>query len=575
MSTRSRAEPRLKRRLGPAGLGLEGRIASHRSRAASSQPPAAVRQSDQASPVLLPPEWGQDAPPLLRPASAMLTAVLAVVATLLALLWVYFSWNFDYWSKRGVKSCNPFSLFGDRGAGLPFGKPFWSLLDPVYEKYRGAERFVGTFQARQPVLVVLDPELAKTILTKEFSTFHGRGQPIDEENDKLSLNLFNINGPRWKNLRSRLSPTFTSGKLRLMIPLMEDVNKELIARVRELSTEKGADGQVEFKDMLLRYATDVIGSVAFGISCNSLKGEVNEFYKMTREVFSRSFLFILRVFLVSIHPLFVKLMPFKSIFNKTTNFFIKLMKDTVEYREANKIERNDFVHLMMQLREDDRLETDRVHHIEFNHSVMTAQAFLFFIAGLDSIANTVGFSLHELAIEPELQQRAADEVRDMLHKHGGMTYDAVKNMNLIERIIRESLRKWGPVGMLTRAPNAPFKIPDTDVVIDESVLVQIPVWQMQHDPTFFPEPQRFDPDRFTEENKEQRHSYAYLPFGEGPRFCIAERFAVLEMKLVLATLIDKFVFTVGSKTDVSMQLDTKQFSPTPKSGFWLRVEDRP
>lgn len=502
----------------------------------------------------------------------MLTAALLVLATLLASIWIYISWHFNYWEKRGVKYNNPFSFFGDRGAGLPFGKPFWSLLDPVYNKYRGKERFVGTFQARQPVLVVLDPDLVKTILTKEFNAFQGRGQPFDEEGDPLSANLFNLVGPRWKNLRSKLSPTFTSGKLRLMVPLMTDINKELTARVSSLSKEQG---EIEMKDLLLRYATDVIGSVAFGISCNSLKGEIDEFYKMTREVFNRNIVFIIRFFLVSIHPIFIKLMPFKSLFDKTTNFFIKLMKDTVEYRETNKIERNDFVNLMMQLREADRHETDRVNHIEFNHNVMTGQAFLFFIAGLDAIANSVGFALHELMLNPELQERAAAEVRAMVAKHDGMTYEAIRGMDLIERIMREVLRKWGPVGILTRQANDTFKIPDSDVVIDSRVLVQIPVWQLGHDPQYFPEPDRFDPDRFTDEAKEQRNSYAYLPFGEGPRFCIAERFAVLEMKLCLAGLLEKFVFSVGDKTDVKMKLNIKQFSPTPANGFWVRVEDRP
>lgn len=503
----------------------------------------------------------------------LVTAVLALTAALVAFVCVYMSWHFDYWKKRGIPSVNALSLTGDRGGGLPFNKSFWKILDPIYNKYKKQHAYVGMFQARRPVLVVLDPEMVKMVLTKEFSTFHGRGQPIDEENDPMSLNLFNLEGPRWKNLRSKLSPTFTSGKLKLMFPLMADLTDDLSGALTQLAAT-GEKGQVEMKDLLLRYATDVIGTVAFGIECNSLKNDKAEFHTMTREVFNRNLLVIIRFFLVSVHPIFMKLMPFKKLFSKCTNFFLNLMKDTVEYREENKIERNDFVNLMMQLRDQDRHVTDRLNHIEMTSDVMAAQAFLFFIAGLDSIANTVGFSLHELALNPELQQRAAEEVRALKAKHGGLTYEALRDMDLIERIIRESLRKWGPVGILTREPKEPFQLPETKAVVDKTCMVWIPVFQMAHDPEYFPDPERFDPERFTEESKAQRHPYTYLPFGEGPRFCIAERFAILEMKLCLAGMLDKHHFVVGDKTAVEIETDSRSFSPTPKGGFWLRVEQR-
>ncbi|KAJ1530164.1 hypothetical protein ONE63_005095 [Megalurothrips usitatus] len=493
---------------------------------------------------------------------ALISVLLGGVAGLLGLFIVYFSWNFNYWHKRAVPSANPFSLFGDRGGGLPFGKSFWSLLDPVYKKYKGEHAFVGTFQARRPVLVALDPELIKTILTKEYSHFQGRGQAFDE-----------LEGPRWKALRSKLSPVFTSGKLKVMFPLMTDVGQKLDARLRVLAAEKGADGEVELRDLLVRYSTDIIASVAFGVTCDSLSGEANEFHTASREVFSANLLFIIRLFLSSIHPALVKLLPFTSLFNKASTFFLSLMKETVEFREKNKVDRNDLVKLMMQLREADSREAGTANYIGFNEKLMAAQAFVFFAAGLENNANGVGFALHELSINPELQQRAATEVRACSARHGGLTYEAVHEMELVERILREVLRKYCPVGTLTREPTTAFQ--NTDLVIDKSVWVWIPVWQLAHDPDFFPDPERFDPDRFTDQAREQRHPYAYLPFGEGPRFCVAERFAILEMKLCLAGLLDKFTFSVGRKTDLNLEFIPTAFSPTPKKGFWLKVDDRP
>ncbi|KAE8741251.1 Cytochrome P450 CYP6, partial [Frankliniella occidentalis] len=216
---------------------------------------------------------------------------------------------------------------------------------------------------------------------------------------------------------------------------------------------------VELKDILIRYSTDVIGSVAFGIDCNTVKGGNNDFLNMSRRMFRRNFVFLLRFFLISIHPVFAKLLPFRKIFKDMTEFFLRLMSDTVNYREENKVERNDFVQIMMQLREEDRNRStlDRASHVELNNDTMAAQAFLFFVAGLDNVANTIGFALHELAMNHALQRRAAAEVQEKTKMHGGLTYEAVRDMELIERILRESLRKYPPVGILTRQPSEPIK----------------------------------------------------------------------------------------------------------------------
>lgn len=84
------------------------------------------------------------------------------------------------------------------------------------------------------------------------------------------------------------------------------------------------------------------------------------------------------------------------------------------------------------------------------------------------------------------------------------------------------MRKYPVTPILVRQCHKDYKVPDSDITIPRGTKVQIPVYSLHHDPKYYPDPERFDPDRFTEEEKGQRYPYTYLPFGDGPRGCIGE-----------------------------------------------------
>ena len=157
------------------------------------------------------------------------------------------------------------------------------------------------------------------------------------------------------------------------------------------------------------------------------------------------------------------------------------------------------------------------------------------------------FALYELSLHPEVQEKAREEILRVLAKHDGkITYESIYEMDYLGRVIdgkfnsshkkssnrsnfqlfnfyvAETLRKYPPVPILQRECNKDYQIPGTKVIIPAGLQVQIPILGMQMDPEHFPDPDRFEPDRFTEEEKSKRHHYAYLPFGEGPRNCIGK-----------------------------------------------------
>jgi cytochrome P450 family 6 len=175
------------------------------------------------------------------------------------------------------------------------------------------------------------------------------------------------------------------------------------------------------------------------------------------------------------------------------------------------------------------------------------------------MANNPTFFLYELAINEEIQDKARDEVFKTLAKHGGkLSYEAVSEIKYLDQCLNETLRKYPPSN-LSRETAKDYQIPNTKLYIPKGTTVNIPVYAIHYDENNYPEPEKFDPDRFTQDEINKRHPTSYLPFGEGPRFCIGKRFAMFVMKLGLIKFLMNYKFTIDrSKTTVPLIISSKK-----------------
>lgn len=139
--------------------------------------------------------------------------------------------------------------------------------------------FVGFYMFQRPAAFIIEPFLVKLILIKEFNKFTDRGVYNNPKDDPISGRLTLIDGNRWKSMRNKLSSTFTSGKIKFMCPTVVKISHEFIDVFGDMMSQSSI---VEVKELLARFTTDVIGSCAFGIECNSLKDPGAEFLVMGR-----------------------------------------------------------------------------------------------------------------------------------------------------------------------------------------------------------------------------------------------------------------------------------------------------
>ena len=218
--------------------------------------------------------------------------------------------------------------------------------------------------------------------------------------------------------------------------------------------------------------------------------------------------------------------------------------------------------------------------IEITDEDITSQAVIFFFAGFETVSLLMSFTCHELAVNPDIQNRLTQEVDETLEAcKGKLTYEALLGMKYLDMVISESLRKWpNPINVdrvCTKLYTIEPKYPDEKPVhLETNAVVWLPIFGIHRDPQYYPEPKRFDPERFSDENKAKIKPYTYLPFGSGPRSCIGSRLALLETKTLFFYILSHFEIVPVEKTQIPLVISKKQFNMTAENGFWVGLNRR-
>ncbi|CAH1400047.1 unnamed protein product [Nezara viridula] len=461
------------------------------------------------------------------------------VAIIVGLLWLFYKlWvsNYNYWKERGIPSYPAEFPYGS-DPNLVKLKTFQGYtIDKMYHEFSPHPLF-GIVVLRKPLLVVKDPELVQLVLTKEFSHFRERGLIKLLKKDTLNHHLFHLGGERWRPLRMKLTPTFTSGKLKAMFPLFiscaESFSSLLLSK---------ADSKVDIKELAGRFSADVICSCAFGLDMDVINHPDNKLRRIGIERMKVPFFRKLNVALVQLFPALSTVLKTRSTSKEDENYVINLVKNIMEQRENSGIVRNDFIDLLIQLKNKGNLGDDGHEFeepFEMTLELIAAQCFVFFIAGFETSSSVQSFCLYELALHQDIQSRLIKEIDETIEKNGSLTYKAIQEMEYLDMVVAETSRKYPTIPSLNRQCTKTITLPSGQKIEKDTAII-IPVWSLHQDPQYFPDPDKFNPERFSQENKDSIVPYTYLPFGEGPRMCIGMRFGLLQTKVGIVTLLRKF-----------------------------------
>lgn len=410
---------------------------------------------------------------------------------------------------------------------------------------------------------------------KEFDHFTNHRSFLDPDNSGLfGLSLFTMKSQKWKDMRSTLSPAFTGSKMRLMFDLIREISEQ---GTKFLKNHKDINTGVELdvKPFFTRFTNDVIASTAFGLKIDSLSDESNEFYQMGKAVTNFTALQNLKFFFFLNFQYLAKLTKTKLFPEKYDHYFIRLVTDAMKYRKEHNIVRNDVINILMDAKGMSVTENGSKPLRNWTDEDLVAQCFLFFFAGFETVSTAMAFAAHELMANPDIQRRLIREIEEVKENLNGksVTYEALNGMKYLDAVVNETLRKWPGAPAIDRVCNEDYVVEDIEkrkVVIKKDEVVFIPVAGIHYDPEFYPNPEVFDPDRFYEQTNDI-NEFNYMPFGVGPRKCIANRFALMETKVILFNLLSTFTFRKGEKSRIPMELDAQGFQIKAKYGCWVKL----
>ncbi|XP_046560537.1 cytochrome P450 3A41-like [Haliotis rubra] len=369
--------------------------------------------------------------------------------------------------------------------------------------------------------------MIKQICVKDFSNFVNRSTfgPMTRLVRDCIAEIFD---EHWKFMRCVLSPTFRTSKLKQMMTLIERCSNHMVKNMDKQAKEKKS---VDMKLLMGYYTMDVIANTGFSIDLDCQSNPDNVFATYCRKGFNLTYPIIY---------LFTLLFPFtKCIFekidfksfdsDKNRPKFHSVVKQVIEDRKNNPDPRyGDILQTMLDTNKEgaerdskDDSDEDTETTLDFkyykkrgltNYEIF-CNSHIFLFAAFMTTSRALTFTAYNLATHPEIQERLYQSIIKQLGNRKP-TYAEVTKLQYVENVFMETLRLYPPATRTTRATARSTTISGYN--IPGGMPIILPVYAIHHDPEFWAEPEKFDPDRFLPENKHELHEYMWIPFGVGP-----------------------------------------------------------
>lgn len=406
-----------------------------------------------------------------------------------------------------------------------------------------------------------DPGLVRDVLAKDFVNFpNHRAFNFGHTASRLGFFFMKGSEQRWQKLRSMISPSFTTGKMRVLTPKINDCVAHLLKNMGKLSEMRKTIDVVKFYNA---FSLDVVAATAFGIELDSYNDPDDPIVMNAKKFFSRKP--ATRLFF-DIYLTFSWIKSLRPSDFESLNFFSKLTEKITREKRTNRRRKYsggmingknlDFIQMFLDIIDfgvepfPDSIEEEQSDEDEetklragldnitlYGHDVINptsnvynnkrrksvsldelkAQGILFFMAGYAGTATLLSNLSYLLATHPQVQEKLINEIDSWDHQTE-LNYDIVSTFKYLDAVIWETLRLHPPIARVERESVSDYKLAGTGITVPAGMTVSIPVYAIHRDPNNFEEPDCFIPERFLPNETGEcplRDSWSFLPFGGG------------------------------------------------------------
>ncbi|XP_023239142.1 cytochrome P450 3A17-like [Centruroides sculpturatus] len=407
----------------------------------------------------------------------------------------------------------------------------------IEEWFKKYGKIFGFYLGAKPYIMCSDIEFLKIMEVKEFKNFCIRDRifPNAGVSHELAKHAIALQKSiKWKILRSVMTSSFTSQKIKTMSRIMHGSIIELMEKIKQENSNP-----LDIMELYRHSMFNAMSKLILGVTFNEESEKYNKVFNSLNYAFKKDIFSLsnkLSIYFPEIEPLptyfrlFMDIARYIMNFN-STRYLFNTSKKIITSKKQLMDNQQDILQAFLKANRNKKLASASV----------LVNILMMLGAGVENMSFSLGWCIYFLAHNPKVQEKIRQEINKNIEKYKDIQYEDLVKLQYLDQAISETLR-LSPTSLfiISRACEQDFVY--KGLTIPKHVGIFVPTIILHRDPNYWQEPDKFDPDRFSPENRININPMIYQPFGAGPRNCVAYRMAQTLMKLIMANLIRSFIF---------------------------------